>query len=120
MKSLLGNYKRYKMAITDMNGEYVTNLESAADIKVQLKLDATQEIPDLEKSLLSGDITITDALSGTIEWEFTSTDTENLEPGLYNLATQIDYSDNKKFEIKMQDVNLKSANKIMLTQDVID
>lgn len=115
-----GNYKKYSCNIKDKNGAFVTNLESAMEITVGLKLDPTQEEYDLSKFLTSGDVVIVEPLSGEISWEFNSYDTEELLPGLYSLACQVDYTPAKQFEIKLQDIDLNSADKIMITQDVIN
>ena len=114
-----GNYKKYKCQIKDKNSDFITNLESCENIIVGLKLDKTQELYDVEKTLLSGDVDITSPISGEISFEFNSPDTELLEPGLYSLGIELQYTENKHFEIKLQDVELNNADSLMLLQDVV-
>jgi len=119
MENLIGNYKKYTCKIKDTTGAFITNLEDALEIAVELKLMKTQEQPDISKFLTSGDVVITNPLEGEIEWEFNSLDSKDLTPGLYNLGIQIEFSPEKRFEIKLNDINLKDASSYMLKQDIV-
>ncbi len=119
MELVKGNYKQYTCVIK--SGEDVlTNLDTALNIIVELKLDPTQETPNITKSIITGDVTIVDVAAGKIQWEFTSIDTADLIPGLYAIGVQIEYSDLKQYEIKLTDINLNSVSKMMIKQDIIN
>jgi len=119
MRIKKGNYIIFQIGIKDQDGEYITDLNTAIEIRYMIKenkLDSNIEAL-VNKTMTSGDILINTPEIGFIQITLKSGDTESIQAGMKYHSSQIEYSTDDIKEIWLNSDN--GTDKIELYQDVI-
>jgi hypothetical protein len=119
LKIKKGNKAVLKISIVDSDNATVTNLATASAIYYMIKENETDLNANaiLTKTVGSG-IVVDSPSQGDLSITISPADTENLNPGTFYHAIQIEYSASD-----IQEINLKyygqDAEKIKIEQDII-
>jgi len=119
MRIKKGNYIIFQIGIKDQDGEYITDLNTAIEIRYMIKenkLDSNIEAL-VNKTMTGGDILINTPEIGFIQITLKSGDTESIQAGMKYHSSQIEYSTDDIKEIWLNSDN--GTDKIELYQDVI-
>ena len=111
-----GNKKIWTVEIKDSNGDIVTNLSTASEIFYMIKsnredLDSSALVT---KTMTGGHIAVDTPSSGSLQITVNSTDTEDIDPGTYYHAVEIQYAADNR-----QEVDLSTTDVLKIIQDVI-
>jgi hypothetical protein len=114
-----GNTSVQDIAITDKNGDAVTNLADAQTIVFQVKTNKSDGTPLIEKTKGDGITVLGGDDLGKLKITLVPSDTENLECGkLLYMALEIKWDDTTVYEINLSFDN-RDTDKFMVEEDVI-
>ena len=113
-----GNKSVRDMEIIDKNGNAVTNLADATEIKFQIKKNKTDAVALVEKTKGAG-IEVNIPSTGYLRITLLPTDTGGiLKKGDYFMALQIKWSATDIYEVRIKIAGIVSEN-FRITQDII-
>lgn len=111
-----GNKSVRDILIKDKDGNIVSSLADAEEIKFQVKKDKTGSSTGIEKILNDG-IEVNTPTEGYLRITLKPTDT-NITIGHYFMALQIKWNVVDVYEIKIM-INKKVSDKFIIEQDII-
>ena len=113
-----GNKSVRDMLIKDKDGNTVTNLADATEIKFQIKKNKTDAVALVEKTVGAG-IWVNTPSSGYLRITLLPVDTgTTLNKGDYYMALQIKWSATDIYEVRIKIVGIVSEN-FRIIQDII-
>lgn len=119
MRIKKGNYIIFQIGIKDQDDQYITDLNTAIEIRYMIKENKTDANEDalVSKTMTDGDILINTPDTGFVSITLVSGDTEGIVAGVKYHSVQIEYSDDNIKEIWLNSDN--GTDRIDIYQDVI-
>ncbi|MBN2160655.1 MAG: hypothetical protein JW807_14800 [Spirochaetes bacterium] len=119
MEHIKGNtFNRTFGPFKDENGNLVQNFNLAENIIFVIKKEKTDSDTEALIKAEFGDGITLNAPAATINVQKDSDSMDNLEPGTYFIAIQVEYSENNRIELELTE-NGKKTNRINIKQDII-
>jgi hypothetical protein len=115
-----GNTSIQEIAISDKDGNLVTNLADATEIKFQVKKSKTAESYLIQKTKGNGIEVLTGDSLGKLRITIVPSDTKNMDAGwMYYMGLEITWDENTSYEIELS-IDGIETNQLIVKQDIVN